>query len=116
MRKVKIKMANEKRFLIATLTIIMDFAFYAEAASRVAVRATPGATTTRRSVAVSATTTQTTEPVTTTSNSTEETPTNTEEETVVTNRSAEFEVTISSVLDSANEDNSFAEQIVSFRF
>ncbi len=109
MRKVKIKMANEKRFLIATLTIIIGFAFYAEAASRVAVSTTPGATPTRRSIAISAATTPTSEPVATTS--TEERPTDTEEETVVTNRSAEFEITVSSVLDSALEDNSFAEQI-----
>ena len=104
MWKVEINMTKEKRFLIATLSIIMGFAFSAEAASRVAVRSTPGANTIRRSV----TTTKTTsEPVVETASETTEP----EEEPIITNRSSEFDVAVSSVLESASEDNSFAEQI-----
>lgn len=104
MWKIEINMTKEKRFLIATLSIIMGFAFSAEAASRVAVRSTPGTTTIRRSVTAAKTTS---EPIVETASETTES----EEEPIITNRSSEFEIAVSSVLESASEDNSFAEQI-----
>jgi len=104
MWKVEINMAKEKGFLIATLSIIMGIAFNAEAASRVAVRSTPGATTIRRSVTAAKVTP---EPVVETDTETTEE----EDEPIITNRSSEFEIAVSSVLESASEDNSFAEQI-----
>ena len=102
MRKVEIKMAQDKRFFIATLSIIMAFAFNAEAASRVAVRSSPS--TSRRSIA-STTATVTAEQIAGTASE------STESEPVIADKSSEFEVTVSSVLESATEDNYFAEQI-----
>lgn len=112
MRKVEIKMAQDKRFFIAMLSIIMAFALDAEAATRVAVRNAPGVTT-RRSIAVP---TQKTEQVSETltepsSETKSETSEALETKPNIINKSSEFEVAVSTVLESADTDNSFAEQI-----
>ena len=119
MRKVEIKMARNKRFFIAILSIMMAITFNAEAATRSSSPTTPGAT--RRSVAVPLSQkVQTTVSVAeqkqkeTESEKTESVATKseqTEPEPVVVNKSSDFGAALSSVFESAVEDNSFAEQI-----
>ena len=115
MSKVEIKMKYGNRFFIATMSIIMGFVLVTPnntiAASRVAVRGTP-ATAGRKSIAAVKTTT--TQPVATTVETVAEpdpTPVIETTEIAIENKSSEFESAVSSVMESASTDNSFAEAI-----
>lgn len=95
-------MKNNKRFFInislVALTMCVGYIDITNAAARVAVRGTPVAA--RKSVAALAT------------QKTVETPVvEAKAEPIIINKSSEFDVAVSAVLESANNDNSFAEQI-----
>lgn len=93
------------------LSIIMAFAFDAGAATRVATRSVPGVT--RRSVgAAVAKTSQVATPVTEQAAEPKEQETEAKEsEPVIINKSSDFDIAVSTVLESATEGNYFAEQI-----
>ena len=101
-----------KKFFIATLSIIMATCCVsfdnANAAPRTAVRGTPAAAGARKSVAATTQKVETTAPVV---EGKSEPVVEEKEEVIVLNKSSEFEVAMSNVLESATEDNSFAEQI-----
>ena len=101
-----------KKFFIATLSIIMATCCVsfdnANAAPRTAVRGTPAAAGARKSVATTTQNVETTAPVV---EEKSEPVVEEKEEVVVLNKSSEFEIAMSNVLESASEDNSFAEQI-----
>lgn len=103
-------MKTKNGFFIAPLSIIMALCFACNdnaMAARAPVKSAPAA---RKSVAAAKSVVET--PVV------EETVTETATESVeskpefvITNKSSEFDVAVSAVIESANEDNSFAEQI-----
>ena len=101
-----------KKFFIATLSIIMATCYVsfdnANAAPRTAVRGAPVTAGARKSAV---TTTQKVETPATVAEEKSEPIVEEKEEVIVLNKSSEFEVAMSNVLESASEDNSFAEQI-----
>ena len=101
-----------KKFFIATLSIIMATCCVsfdnANAAPRTAVRGAPAAAGARKSVATTTQKVETTAPVV---EEKSEPVVEEKEEVIVLNKSSEFEIAMSNVLESASEDNSFAEQI-----
>lgn len=125
MRKVEIKMTMNKRLFTAILSIIIGTVFAFDdtnaATARTPIRTTTSAarrpavsgtvvTKTTTSATNETKTSLTTESTTDTTASTSQ-PTDTESTPNVTNKSAAFETTVASVLESASNDNSFAEQI-----
>lgn len=106
MRKVEIKMIKNKNIFVATVSMVMAMCLVcvenANAEARVAVRGTPASA--RKSVAAAASN------IVTTITENEESE-SIAKEFVIVNKSSEFEMAVSNVLDSALEDNSFAEQI-----
>lgn len=117
MQQIKIKNSGEKqmntkkKIFIISMPIIMAICSlflicdYVDAAPRAAVRGTPAAA--RKSVTVKSTqqniTETVSEPVVEESEP--------EEELVIENKSDQFDVTVDSIMESATEDNSFAEMI-----
>lgn len=113
MRKVEIKMKNKKRFFVATLSIIMAMCFVSvensnAAAPRAGVRGNAVASGARKSVAMAKAETPVAEPVAETKS---EPVVEEKQEFVIVNKSSEFDMAVSTVLESAGDDNSFAEQI-----
>ena len=101
-------MKNNKRFFInislVALAICVGYIDITNAAARVAVRGAPVASTTRRSVSTA---------VSTVAKAIEkvEPESAVEPELIITNKSSEFDAAITSVMESADDDNSFAEEI-----
>ena len=104
-------MKNNKRFFInislVALAMCVGYIDITNAAARVAVRGTPVAATTRRSISTAVST------VAKAIEKVEPEPA-VEPELIITNKSSEFEIAMSNVLESASEDNSFAEQLCKF--
>lgn len=118
MRKVEINMARNRIFFTTILCLIMS-AVFVESGSAVAA---PASRTSVRSNAVArkpatnalTTTTQNTTTTASVEPETIATPTPApapKQELIIENKSSEFELTVSDVLESASNDNSFAEQI-----
>lgn len=101
-------MKNNKRFFInislVALAMCVGYIDITNAAARVAVRGTPVAATTRRSVSTAVST------VAKAIEKVEPEPA-VEPELIITNKSSEFDAAITSVMESADDDNSFAEEI-----
>ncbi len=101
-------MTKKNRFFIAPLSIIMalGFAYTDNAmAARAPIKSAPAA---RKSVAALATQKTVETPVV---EQKSEPVVEAKAEPIIINKSSEFELTVSTVLESANNDNSFAEQI-----
>lgn len=118
MRKVEINMILNKRFFIASLSVIIAVLFVGIDSANAAARAPARAAPARKSAGAISTVTKTTtapvatEPVVETVIEEKKSETKSEKKDfMLENKSSNFEVIVSEILDSASDTNSFAEQI-----